>query len=187
VNRSVSFAARNIGSIPPPGALTTADNEILERSRAAFGQVAEPLSQCRFKAAITAAMRTTADANKYLSDHAPWKLRESDPERMRTICHVALQLVDDAKTLLSPFLPHSSQRVYEMLGGAGEWSGMPRIDEVDEDGAPSYPVITGDYNVAARWEHTPIRPGTPLEAPTPLFAKLAPAVVDEELARLEGT
>ena len=185
VNRSVSFAARNIGSIPPPGALTTADNEILERSRGAFAQVAEPLSRCRFKAAITAAMRATADANKYLSDQAPWKLRESGPERMRTICHVALQLVDDAKTLLSPFLPHSSQRVYEMLGGTGEWSGMPRIDEVDEDGGPSYPVITGDYNVAARWEHTPIRPGTPLEAPTPLFAKLAPSVVDEELARLE--
>ena len=185
VNRSVSFAARNIGSIPPPGALTTADNEILGRSREAFAQVAEPLSRCRFKAAITAAMRATADANKYLSDQAPWKLRESGPERMRTICHVALQLVDDAKTLLSPFLPHSSQRVYEMLGGTGEWSGMPRIDEVDEDGGPPYPVITGDYNVAARWEHTPIRPGTPLEAPTPLFAKLAPSVVDEELARLE--
>jgi methionyl-tRNA synthetase len=185
VNRSVSFAARNIGSIPPPGALTAADNEILGRSREAFAHVAEPLSRCRFKAAITAAMRAVADANKYLSDQAPWKLRESDPDRMRTICHVALQLVDDAKTLLSPFLPHSSQRVYEMLGGTGEWSGMPRIDEVVEDGGPPYPVITGDYDVAARWEHTPIQPGTPLAAPTPLFAKLAPSVVDEELARLE--
>jgi methionyl-tRNA synthetase len=186
VNRSVSFAARNIGSIPPPGALTAEDQAILERSRQAFGVVAEPLSRSRFKAAITSAMRTTADANKYLSDQAPWKLRETDPERMRTICHVALQLVDDAKTLLSPFLPRSSQRVYEMLGGAGEWSGMPRIEEVDEEGGPSYPVITGDYNVAARWEHTPIRPGTPLQPPSPLFAKLAPSVVDEELARLEN-
>jgi methionyl-tRNA synthetase len=185
VNRSVSFAARNIGSIPPPGTLTADDQAILERSRQAFDVVAEPLSRSRFKAAITATMRTTADANKYLSDQAPWKLRETDPERMRTICHVALQLVDDAKTLLSPFLPRSSQRVYEMLGGAGEWSGMPRIDEVDEEGGPSYPVITGDYNVAARWKHTPIRPGIPLQPPSPLFAKLAPSVVDEELARLE--
>src|SRR5262249_40058960 len=130
VNRAVSFAARNIGSIPPAGTLTEPDLAILERSRQAFGQVAEPVSRAPFNAAITAAMRTTADANKYLSDQAPWKLRESDPERMRTICHVALQLVDDAKTLLSPFLPRSSQRVYEMLGGSGEWSGMPRIDEV---------------------------------------------------------
>jgi methionyl-tRNA synthetase len=185
VNRAVSFAARNIGSIPPPGTLTEPDLAVLERSRQSFGQVAEPLSRSRFKAAITTAMRTTADANKYLSDQAPWKLRESDPERMRTICHVALQLVDDAKTLLSPFLPRSSQRVHEMLGGTGEWSGMPRIDEVDEAGGPSYPVITGDYDTAARWEHAPIRPGTPLDVPAPLFAKLLPSVIDEELARLE--
>jgi methionyl-tRNA synthetase len=187
VNRAVSFAARNIGSIPAAGTLTEPDLAVLERSRQAFGQVAEPLSRSRFKAAITAAMRATADANKYLSDQAPWKLRETDPERMRTICHVALQLVDDAKTMLSPFLPRSSQRVYEMLGGTGEWSGMPHIDEVDEDGGPSYPVITGDYDVAARWEHRPIRPGTPLQPPRPLFAKLDPSVADEELARLGET
>jgi methionyl-tRNA synthetase len=187
VNRAVSFAARNIGSIPAAGTLTEPDLAVLERSRQAFGQVAEPLSRSRFKAAITAAMRATADANKYLSDQAPWKLRETDPERMRTICHVALQLVDDAKTMLSPFLPRSSQRVYEMLGGTGEWSGMPHIEEVDEDGGPSYPVITGDYDVAARWEHRPIRPGTRLQPPRPLFAKLDPSVADEELARLGET
>ena len=187
VNRAVSFAARNIGSIPAAGTLTEPDLAVLERSRQAFGQVAEPLSRSRFKAAITAAMRASADANKYLSDQAPWKLRETDPERMRTICHVALQLVDDAKTMLSPFLPRSSQRVYEMLGGTGEWSGMPHIDEVDEDGGPSYPVITGDYDVAARWEHRPIRPGTRLQPPRPLFAKLDPSVADEELARLGET
>ncbi|HEY2441502.1 MAG TPA: methionine--tRNA ligase [Streptosporangiaceae bacterium] len=186
VNRAVSFAARNIGSIPEPGTLTEHDRAILERSREAFGIISEPLSRSRFKMAATSAMRVTADANKYISDQAPWKLRESDPERMRTICHVALQLVDDAKTLLSPFLPRSSQQVYEMLGGQGEWSGMPRIDEVNEAGGPSYPVITGDYDVAARWESRPITPGTPLAAPTPLFAKLDPSVAEEELARLEG-
>jgi len=186
VNRSVSFAARNVGAIPPPGTLTETDLGILERSRASFAVVGDSLARSRFKAAIADALRTTAEANKYLSEQAPWKLRESDPERMRTICHVALQLVDDAKTLLTPFLPRSSQRVYEMLGGTGEWSGMPRIAEVDEDGGPSYPVITGDYATAARWESRSVRPGTPLAQPVPLFTKLAPSVVDEEIARLEG-
>src|SRR4249919_603072 len=52
VNRSVSFAARNIGSIPEPGKLTDADHEILERSRQAFGTVGEHLSASRFKFAI---------------------------------------------------------------------------------------------------------------------------------------
>jgi methionyl-tRNA synthetase len=184
VNRSVSFAARNLGSIPAAGQLTDADAAILSRSRDSFRVVGESLSRSRFKAAITEAMRTVGEANKYLSDQAPWKLRESDPERMATIMHVALQLVDDGKTLLTPFLPESSQKVAAMLGAAGAWSGMPRIEQVSQDGGPDYPVITGDYAAAARWESAPIAPGTPLAAPEPLFAKIDPKVAEEELARL---
>src|SRR5580692_5542708 len=170
VNRAVSFAARNIGSIPEAGALTDLDRDVLARSR--------------FKFAITETMRTVAEANKYFSEQAPWKLRESDPDRMRTVLHVALQLVDDAKTLLTPFLPRSSQQVHQMLGGAGTWSDMPYVEEVDEDGGVPYPVITGRYDGAARWASAPIRPGTPLATPAPLFTKLDTSVIDEELARL---
>ena len=89
-------------------------------------------------------MRVVGEANKYFSEQAPWKLRESDPERMQTILHVTLQAVADAKTLLTPFLPRSSQAVNEMLGGAGDWSGMPRIETVDEEGGP---VLPGDHRV----------------------------------------
>ncbi len=189
VNRAVSFAARNIGSIPEPGALTDLDQDVLARSRQAFGPVGENLSASRFKFAITEATRTVAEANKYFSEQAPWKLRESDPDRMRTVLHVALQLVDDAKTMLTPFLPRSSQQVHEMLhdqgqGGTGTWSDMPHVEEVDEAGGPSYPVITGHYNGAARWAPQPLRPGTPLAVPKPLFTKLDTSVVAEELARL---
>ncbi len=184
VNRSVSFAARTIGSIPAAGPLTDADAAILRRSRDSFRGVGESLSRSRFKAAITEAMRTVGEANKYLSDQAPWKLRESDPERMATIMHVALQLVDDGKTLLTPFLPQSSQKVAAMLGARGPWSPMPRIEQVAQDGGPDYPVITGDYAVGGRWESAPIAPGTPLAAPEPLFAKIDPKVAEEELARL---
>jgi len=74
--------------------------------------------------------------------------------------------------------------VHEMLGGTGTWSDMPRVDEVDEDGGAPYPVITGRYDGAARWSSVPLRTGAPLATPAPLFTKLDPAVVDEELARL---
>jgi len=187
VNRAVSFAARNIGEIPAAGDLLEVDRAILQRSRESFASVGSSLSRCRFKAAITEAMRTAAEANKYLSDQAPWKLRESDKERMRTIMHVALQLVDDAKTLLTPFLPHSAEKVYKVFGGTGTWSGMPEIREVDEADVPGrrpYPVLMGDYRTAARWESRPIRAGTPLEPPSPLFTKLDPSIADEEVARL---
>jgi methionyl-tRNA synthetase len=185
VNRSVSFAARNIGSIPEAGRLTDLDHELLAKSGRAFGTVGDQLSASRFKFAITEAMRTVAEANKYFSEQAPWKLRESDPDRMRTVLHVALQVVDDAKTLLTPFLPRSSQQVYEMLHDhAGTWSDMPQVEEVDEEGGSPYPVITGHYDGAARWASQPLRPGTPLATPVPLFTKLDTSVVNEELARL---
>ncbi len=186
VNRAVSFAARNIGSIPEAGSLTDADHALLDASRQAFVTVGDHLSRSHFKFAITDAMRTVAEANKYFSEQAPWQLRESDPARMRTILHVALQAVDDAKTLLTPFLPRSSQAVHEMLGGSGEWSGQPRLEVVDEDDAPSYPVITGSYDTSVRWASRPVAAGTPLSVPAPLFTKLDTSVVDEELRRLEG-
>jgi methionyl-tRNA synthetase len=63
---------------------------------------------------------------------------------------------------------------------------MPRVEQVDEEGAPSYPVITGTYDGAARWSSVPLAAGTPLATPTPLFTKLDTSVVDEEIARLES-
>ncbi len=186
VNRAVSFAAKNIGSVPEAGPLTDADHALLATTRGAFGDVGEHLAHSRFKFAVNEAMRAVGEANKYFSEQAPWKLRESDPERMKTILHVTLQAVADAKTLLTPFLPRSSQAVHKMLGGAGDWSGTPRIERVDEEGAPSYPVITGDYDSSFRWESRPVTPGVKLTAPTPLFTKLDQSVVDEEVARLAG-
>jgi methionyl-tRNA synthetase len=128
------------------------------------------------------------EANKYLSDQAPWKLKE-DPARRDTVLHTALQAIKDCNALLTPFLPHSSQQVHELLGGTGTWSVAPRIDEVTDldDGSP-YPIITGSYGEAqAVWASTPLPPpGTPLAPPTPVFTKLDPSIVEEELARLEA-
>ncbi len=192
VNRSISMAAKNIGEIPEAGELTDEDRRVLRNSAAAFDTVGAHLDRSRFKAALQEAMRTVAEANKYISDQAPWALKKTDPQRMRTVLHVALQLVDDAKTLLTPFLPDSANKVHAMLGGTGVWTGMPRIDEGTDtiggkDEPTTYPVITGDYaDNTAVWTSVPIRPGTPLSRPEPLFAKLDPSIVDEELARLEN-
>ena len=40
------------------------------------------------------------------------------------------------------------------------------------------------FESTARWASAPIRPGTPLATPAPLFTKLDTSVIDEELARL---
>jgi len=186
VNRSISMAAKNFGSIPAPGELTSADRGLLESTSGAFTRIGDLLERSRQKAAATESMRVVAEANKYLSDEAPWKLRETDPERMATVLYVALQAVDNCKALLTPFLPHSAQTVHALLGGQGTWSAAPQIDEVKDldDGSP-YPIITGDYTQQlATWGSTPIASGTPLAMPTPVFKKLDEGIVDEELARL---
>ncbi|HEY9473730.1 MAG TPA: methionine--tRNA ligase [Mycobacteriales bacterium] len=189
VNRSVSMAARNFGEVPHPGEQTDDDRALLQHSAAAFDSVGELIARSRQKAAISEAMRVVGEANKYLSDQAPWKLRETDRDRMGTILYTALQAVDDCKALLTPFLPHSAQTVHELLGNHGTWSGMPELRDVDEEapggGTNAYSVIAGDYQTEARWASIPIRAGTPLATPTPAFRKLDPSVVDEELARLE--
>ena len=59
------------------------------------------------------------------SRHRAVKLA-GDPGRRDTVLHTALQVVSDANTLLTPFLPHASQKVHEALGGNGVWAAEPR-------------------------------------------------------------
>ena len=186
VNRSISMAAKNFGAIPPALEQTPEDHALLETVRAGFTSVGELIGKHRQKAAIGEAMRLVAEANKYLSDQAPWKLKdEAAKPRMGTILATALQAISDLNTLLTPFLPHSAQKVHELLGGTGVHAPMPSIVEVDDlDGGPGYPILTGDYTVGARWESVPLVAGTPLAAPKPVFRKLDPSVVEEELERL---
>jgi methionyl-tRNA synthetase len=195
VNRSIAMAAKNFGGIPAKGKLTAADRALLKTAKSAFAAVGELIEHHRLKAAIGEAMRVVGDANKYLSDQAPWKLLSGrgadgtdgtgDKARVGTILHVALQVVSDCNTLLAPFLPHSAQTIHELLGGTGVHTPMPELREVsDLDGGPDYPIITGDYTVGVRWASTPIEVGRPLQAPKPVFRKLDPSIVEEELARL---
>jgi methionyl-tRNA synthetase len=131
-------------------------------------------------------MRAVAEVNKYVSDTEPWKIKD-DPERLGTVLHVVAQCVADLNLVLSPFLPFAANEVDKALGGTGDVAPMPRIEEVEDlDGGAPYPIITGDYSGFPAWERRPIVPGTPVVKPTPIFTKLDPSVVDEELARLGG-
>jgi methionyl-tRNA synthetase len=173
VNRSISMANKAHGAVPTPGELQPIDTELLEASALGFTTVGDLLGACKFKNAISEAMRVVGLANQYLSATEPWKLKD-DPLRRDTILFVTLQVVSDVNTLLTPFLPHSCQKVYEMLGGEGVWAAQPEIRYVNEgEGLPDYPVLTGDYASAkAVWSSRPIVPGTPLDKPIPLFPKL---------------
>jgi methionyl-tRNA synthetase len=187
VNRTLSFTAKNLGSIPAAGDLTDVDRKLLATTSGAFAAVGADLERSRMRAALSESMRVVTETNKYLSEAAPWKLRETEPERMASILHVALQAVSDCTTLLSPFMPHSSEQVHQLLGRAGTLAPQPELRDVDDlDGGPGYPILTGDYAQQAAWESVAINPGTAIAAPTPLFAKLDTSVVEEELERMAG-
>jgi methionyl-tRNA synthetase len=172
VNRSISMAHRQVGTIPTAGTLTDSDATLLAASAGAFTTVGTLLERCRFKAAISESMRIVSLANKYLSEQEPWKLKD-DTARRDTVLNTALQVVSDANTMLTPFLPHASQKIHEALGGTGVWAAQPDLVEVDEEGGPSYPVLTGDYTAQqAHWGSTTLPVGRPLAKPSPLFTKL---------------
>ncbi|GAA0293992.1 methionine--tRNA ligase [Kineococcus aurantiacus] len=191
VNRTASLIAKNVGQIPAAGELTDADRTLLGTTRAGFGAVGDLIEHHRQRAGLGEAMRVVGEVNKYLTEQEPWKLKNSDPERMRTVLHVTAQAVSDCRTLLSPYLPHSAQKVHEAFGGTGTVSPLPELREVTDldDGRP-YPVLTGDYRRGESlpaWGSQPVVPGTPVAAPTPIFTKLdVAAVVEEELGRLQS-
>ncbi len=184
VNRTATLISKNFGELPPSGELTPEDETILATVDAAFGTVGDLVRRHRQKQAIGEAMRTVAEVNKYVSDSEPWKVKD-DPERLGTILHVMAQCVSDLNVILSPFLPFSANAVDEVFGGAGDVQPMPHLVEaVDLDGGAGYPIITGDYTTARAWQRAPIVIGTPVAKPTPVFVKLDPSIVEEELDRL---
>ena len=186
VNRTATLVAKSFGEVPPLGEVRPEDQVLLDAVEAAFGTVGDLIGRHRQKAALGEVMRTVAEVNKYVSDQAPWQLKGEDQRaRLGTVLHVVAQAVADCNLLLSPFLPHSANVVDRVLGGAGDVAPMPEVREVEDlDGGPSYPIITGDYTGFPAWARRPVVAGTPVSKPTPVFTKLDPSVVDEELARL---
>jgi methionyl-tRNA synthetase len=172
VNRSINMAVKYNGGVPPQGTPAAADGALLGALDAAFGTVGQALGRAHFKEAIGEAMRVVSLANKYLSDQEPWKLKD-DPDRRDAVLHTALQVVQDCNTLLTPFLPHAAQTVFEQLGGTGVWAAQPDLVEVSEEGNADYPILTGDYTAQqAVWRSRPVVPGQPLAKPVPVFTKL---------------
>ena len=189
VNRTVSMAHKNFGEVPVPGTLIDADRAILDLAEHTFAEAGEELSAAKFKNAITKIMHVVGEANAYIADQEPWKLAkdETQRERLATVLWTALQVVSDCNAMLTPFTPHTAQKVHETLGRDGIWAATPRVEEVTDDedldligvGLPekgqSYPVITGDYTTQqATWGRVDVAPGTKLEKPQPLIAKLDP-------------
>ena len=194
VNRTASMIAKKFGEIPTPGELEDIDRALLDAVEAGFETVGNLIRHHRQKAALSEAMRLVGEANKYVTDTEPFKLKAPEQqERLATVLWTLAQAVADLNLMLSPFLPHAANDIDRVMGGAGEIAPMPYIEDVEEldpqvlpadfEGRNGYPIITGDYTKVPTWERHPITAGTPISKPTPVFVKLDESIVEEELAR----
>jgi methionyl-tRNA synthetase len=149
--------------------------------------VVAPPSPARFRNAIGEAMRLSTLVNQYVNDQAPWALVKTDRERAGTVLYVCLRAVDNLKTILAPFLPFTSQVVHELLGYDGWIAGPLEFQEAVEDDGSTHEVLTGDYETwVGRWAPSELPPGQKLREPRPLYRKLEPSLVDEELQRMQA-
>jgi methionyl-tRNA synthetase len=185
VNRTLVNTYRNFGEVPQPGELQQEDVRVIDGVAAAFDEVGSLIDQGRFRAGIAEAMRASTLANQYVAEQAPWALVKTDRDRAATVLYVALRCVDSLKTLFAPFLPFTSQVVHELLGHHGSIAGHLEFRSVTEDDGSTHEVLTGDYaSWAGGWTPSELQPGQKLQEPRPLFKKLPPETVQEELDRL---
>ena len=178
VHRTLVNAHRNFGAVPDPGELTSTDQTLIVEVEAALDYVALQLGQARFQVALKYAMTMAAKVNVYLGTEQPWHTIKTDRVRAGTVLYVALRCVDNLKTMLTPFLPFSSQRLHEMLGYTDVIAPQPEVREVSEDGV-LHKVLTGEYPIADRWRVSELAPGRALPPPQALFKRLD-EVPDEE-------
>ncbi|MCL6423588.1 methionine--tRNA ligase [Brachybacterium sp. JHP9] len=186
VNRTAAMIAKSVGEIPAAGELEEIDRALLSEIENGFETVGAHLAAHRQRAAIAEIMKLVGEANRYVSETEPFKMKaEEQRPRLLTVLHVLAQAVTDLNTMLAPFLPFSANEVEKALGGTREIAPLPRIEEVEDlDGGPGYPIITGDYADTLPWAHRPVGVGQSVQKPSPIFAKLDPTIIQDELDRL---
>lgn len=187
-HRMLTFAFRQFdGSVPTPGELSDADQQIITEAGGAFATIGEEINACRFRSAISKAMAVAREANRYLDLAAPWKLLKSDRQRAATATYVTLRVIDSLKMLFLPFLPFSSQKLHQALGYETDLLGVQEATEFKES-ARKHLALTYRYeSVGDIWVPSRLPAGQALRRPEPLFRKLDEEIVERELARLGET
>ena len=116
VNRALQLTQKYYeGEVPACGELTESDRATIEEFRGVKAEVERLLDTFRFRDAQKEAMNLARIGNKYLADAEPWKVIKTDPERVKTILYVSLQLVANLAIAFEPFLPNSSAKLRKIL------------------------------------------------------------------------
>ncbi len=99
------------GKIPERGKTEPADKAVMEEITRIRTNVENSLEAFRFREALKEAMNLARLGNKYLADSEPWKVIRTDPERVKTIMNISLQITANLTIICEPFLPFSMEKL----------------------------------------------------------------------------
>jgi len=130
VNRALVLTQKYYESVVPAiGELTNFDRETLAEIPVLRKKVEESIENFRFREALKEAMNIARLGNKYLADTEPWKVIKTDPERVKTIMNISLQIAANLAVVFEPFMPFTSEKLLKMLNiGKPGWDMLGRAD-----------------------------------------------------------
>ncbi len=160
VNRALQLTQKYYdGVVPACGELTDYDKETLAEFCGVKEKLESLLEGFKFREAQKEAMNLARIGNKYIADMEPWKVIKTDPERVKTVINVSLQITAN---LAIAFLPFSSERLRQMLAlDKLEWDSLGRTDL--------------------------IATGSQLPKPELLFSKIEDETIAQQMQKLQDT
>ncbi len=163
VNRALQLTQKYYdGEVPAPGRLTDYDQQTLDEFRGVKEKLEGLLEAFKFREAQKEAMNLARIGNKYIADSEPWKVVKTDPERVKTVIYISLQLTANLAIAFEPFLPFSSERLRTMID-------MPEFSWED----------LGKTDLLA--------PGKRLPKPELLFTKVEDEAIELQVKKLQDT
>ena len=130
------------GKVPERSITTPEDNAVLKEIPGIREKVEASLETFRFREALKEAMNLARLGNKYLADAEPWKVIKTDPERVKTIMNIALQITANLTVILEPFLPFSMEKLRSWLNfNRSEWNNAGKTDLLMPDHTVNKPGL----------------------------------------------
>ena len=130
VNRTVVLIHKYYeGIVPEAGKYTTEEKELVKRIAEFPNSIGTSIEKYRFREALAEFMNLARLGNKYLTDTEPWKVVKTDPERVKTILHLSIQICACLSVLGEPFLPFTSAKLQKILNiDVHKWDAGGQID-----------------------------------------------------------
>ncbi len=163
VNRALQLTKKYFGGVVPAcGELLDIDKQTLEEFKDVKQKVETLLDAFRFRDAQKEAMNLARIGNKYITECEPWKVWKTNPERVKTILYVSLQLVANLAIAFEPFLPFSSKKLRTLINmDTCDWSQLGSTD-----------LLKANHHLAE---------------PELLFEKIEDETIELQLKKLEET